>query len=377
MSRFATPHVPWNGRELPDNEVTPALPLDQSQLLIHSLTACPHLRRLLEDAQPSAVILYNPSVAALRHLEVHQAENPHTPLRVYLLFYSDSAEEHSYIGRVTAENAAFTTLVQEKGAMTLPTGAYGSDSEDEEMAEAELERDVPLDARAGGRLKPTAPTPRMVVVDTREFRSPLAATLYSRGFEIIPAMLKAGDYLLTPTLCVERKSVSDLIQSLQSGRLCSQAQAMCKVWRNPLLLIEFAGTKFGLSDGRPISEEMHKGAVRSQLVILLLNFPALRVVWSRTSETTAKIFRALKEGAPEPDLEQQEEDMASVLGSTPQDFLRRLPGVTAANMPKILASCHSLHHLSQMSLPDLQAIMGAAQGRQLHAFLSRPYVPPR
>ena len=31
--------------------------------------------------------------------------------------------------------------------------------------------------------------------------------------------LQVGDYVLTPDVCVERKSVSDLIGSLNSGRL--------------------------------------------------------------------------------------------------------------------------------------------------------------
>ena len=31
---------------------------------------------------------------------------------------------------------------------------------------------------------------------------------------------KVGDYILTPDICVERKSISDLIGSLNSGRLC-------------------------------------------------------------------------------------------------------------------------------------------------------------
>lgn len=30
---------------------------------------------------------------------------------------------------------------------------------------------------------------------------------------------KVGDYILTPDICVERKSISDLIGSLNSGRL--------------------------------------------------------------------------------------------------------------------------------------------------------------
>lgn len=38
----------------------------------------------------------------------------------------------------------------------------------------------------------------------------------------MPLTLEVGDYIVTPEICVERKSVSDLIQSLNSGRLYNQ-----------------------------------------------------------------------------------------------------------------------------------------------------------
>lgn len=48
-----------------------------------------------------------------------------------------------------------------------------------------------------------------------------------------------GDYILTPDICVERKSLSDLIGSLNNGRLYNQSQEMCRHYAKPLLLIEF------------------------------------------------------------------------------------------------------------------------------------------
>lgn len=48
-----------------------------------------------------------------------------------------------------------------------------------------------------------------------------------------------GDYVLTPDICLERKSIPDLIQSLNSGRLYNQALAMTRHYAKPMLLIEF------------------------------------------------------------------------------------------------------------------------------------------
>jgi DNA excision repair protein ERCC-4 len=56
-------------------------------------------------------------------------------------------------------------------------------------------------------------------------------------------MLQIGDYILTPDICVERKSVSDLIGSLNSGRLYNQCVAMCRCYKRPVLLIEFDASK--------------------------------------------------------------------------------------------------------------------------------------
>ena len=54
-----------------------------------------------------------------------------------------------------------------------------------------------------------------------------------------PVFLKVGDYILSPDICVERKSISDLIGSLNNGRLYNQCVSMCRYYKRPVLLIEF------------------------------------------------------------------------------------------------------------------------------------------
>jgi ERCC4-type nuclease len=52
-----------------------------------------------------------------------------------------------------------------------------------------------------------------------------------------------GDYVLAPDVVVERKSLTDLISSLNSGRLYNQCEAMTLHYKNIFLLIEFEPTK--------------------------------------------------------------------------------------------------------------------------------------
>ena len=51
--------------------------------------------------------------------------------------------------------------------------------------------------------------------------------------------VQVGDYILSPEMCVERKSISDLKGSFISGRLYHQAEAMSRNYKTPILLIEF------------------------------------------------------------------------------------------------------------------------------------------
>jgi DNA excision repair protein ERCC-4 len=53
----------------------------------------------------------------------------------------------------------------------------------------------------------------------REFRSTLPSLLHASKMIIVPATLTVGDYILTPDICVERKSIPDLVSSFNSGRL--------------------------------------------------------------------------------------------------------------------------------------------------------------
>lgn len=66
-----------------------------------------------------------------------------------------------------------------------------------------------------------------------------------------------GDYILSPDICVERKSLSDLRQSFISGRLYNQAEAMSKYYKTPVLLVEFDGDKeFVLHGPSDITEDI-------------------------------------------------------------------------------------------------------------------------
>jgi DNA excision repair protein ERCC-4 len=194
--------------------------------------------RILEEMRPRFVIMYEPNPAFIRRVEVYRACHPNRHLKVYFLYYENSVEEQRYLSAVRKEKDAFTRLIREKGNMAL---VIQNDVAVEDPQEFFL-RTINTRIAGGGRIAATAQPPR-VIVDSREFRSSLPSLLHGRNLEVVPAMLTVGDYVLSPTMVVERKSVKDLIQSLNSGRLYNQCETMMQYYKTPLLLIEFDQNK--------------------------------------------------------------------------------------------------------------------------------------
>ena len=170
---------------------------------------------------------------------MHQAATPERQLRVYTLLFSGTSEEQAYLTALRTEKQAFEYLISEKASMVVPEEREGRDDTNADLERGQPQLESSGSSRQGGAAPAADAEPARVIVDLREFRSELPSLLHRRGVDIVPATIEVGDYIVTPELCVERKSVSDLIGSLMSGRLYSQALAMSRHYRRPLLLIEF------------------------------------------------------------------------------------------------------------------------------------------
>jgi DNA excision repair protein ERCC-4 len=265
-------------------------------------------------------------------------------------------------------------------AVTLDTGI--SNPEDN------LLRTVNTRIAGGGRLAATAAQPR-IIVDMREFRSPLPAVLHARGILTIPAQITVGDYVLTPDICIERKSIPDLQSSFKSGRLYDQVVKMLEHYKSPMLLIEFAETKsFTLEPFADLSHSaaatsMESADLRSKIVVLTLHFPRLRIIWSSSPYQTAEIFDELKRQQEEPDplkavmlgLEDGEDpETGRTFNQDPLDMLRAVPGVTEKILSRITLTVGSIQELANMGEDEICAMVGRAAGRPIWRFFNRDMV---
>eukprot|EP00842_Homolaphlyctis_polyrhiza_P001470 jgi/Hompol1/2323/HPOL_005427-RA len=189
--------------------------------------------------------------------------------------------------------------------------------------------------QAGGQRLRSANTPSQIIVDTREFRSSLPSLIHAKRIKLQPSTLEVGDYILSPRICVERKSISDLIGSLKSGRLYNQCEAMSLHYEIPVLLIEFEqGRAFSLmstseiaTEREPVLEDAMAVGVESQLTI------------------------------------------NSAFNIIPTDILQSLPGIDSKNYRIVMGHARNLRNLTALSREALQTILGQEAGKRLHTFI--------
>lgn len=305
------------------------------------------LGRTLMSLKPDYVVLYHSDVFAVRVLETAVRGADAVP-RVYFVSYDNSMEEQTYLTALRREKSAFEHLIRAKSEMAAPVHY----------------------------LEEAPASSGTVVVDSREFRCELPALLHRRGLRVTPLTIAVGDYVLSPDVCIERKSVADLATSLDSGRMYAQCRRLCRAYRDPILLLEFEAP-FVLRAHSAWSEESQR-----RLQLLTLHFPRLKLVWSPSPYASAELFAELKHGRGEPDEGTLRGEAAADreyferCDPVVLDMLRRLPGVTHSNVHRVVNRGHSFAHLLAMTQEQLCDLLESnTEAKELHSILHESLRP--
>ncbi|EJT99777.1 hypothetical protein DACRYDRAFT_96032 [Dacryopinax primogenitus] len=343
---------------------------------------------LLAELQPRWIIMYEPDQAFIRRVEVYRSSHPGLAVRVYFMVYEMTSEDYMYLASQRREKDAFAKLIEERATMLnpileQPTRAGTND----------LIKTISSRIAGGGNVVNSEPT--RIIVDMREFRSSLPSLLHATNIQIVPATLTVGDYVLTPDMVVERKSVPDLVQSFNSGRLYTQCELMSVHYKQPILLIEFEQDKsFSL---QTISETRSQAkttkpnqpaefntpdmsSIQAKLVLLTLAFHRLGIIWSSSPFATAKIFADLKMNHPEPDPSRAiqigaEEGGGSMAeggwNNQAEDLVRCFPGITSKNVRYVMGKVASVKELCKLSKEEMESLLGTDGGKQCYNFVHR------
>jgi DNA excision repair protein ERCC-4 len=326
--------------------------------------------------------MYEPDAAFIRRVEVYRSSHTDRTVKVFFMYYGGSVEEQRYLSAVRREKDAFTRLIKERANMALTLNTNANLAPEESFL-----RTINTRIAGGGRLAASTEPPR-VVVDVREFRSSLPSLLHGRAMVIVPCMLTVGDYVLTPHICIERKSVRDLIGSFSNGRLFNQVESMQEHYKHPMLLIEFDQNKsFTLEPFADFSSASSTAGLaatpdlQGKLVMLTLAFPRLRIIWSSSPYQTAEIFAELKKQQDEPDPlkavqlgldpEMAGADEMRSFNQTSQDMLRALPGVNESIVMTLMLKTENVREVANMSEREICWLIGTEVGRRVYRFFNR------
>ena len=126
-----------------------------------------------------------------------------------------------------------------------------------------------------------------IVVDQRELDSNIARTLSKReDLTTRLETLAVGDYVLSDRVAVERKSVSDFLDTLTGGdrSIFEQIADLTRHYARPLLVIE----------GRGLYEErnIHPGAIRGALSSVAVDFD-VSVLFTEDEDDTAELLATI------------------------------------------------------------------------------------
>ena len=417
-----TEFVTENDDPMPDEDdviyntmFQPSFP-DEPRVILQTFSAFEGDASLvLADLDPSYVIMYDMDVSLVRSIEVFAALNGRMSddesarLKLYLLSFDASAEQKVFLKSLEREQSAFVRLIQHKQTMPPPIlRVEGTQEMQQALATGVVNTyaggtlPLAMDTRKGQGKNISGSSSmekRDIAVDVREFRSALPSILHQGGMRLAPVTLTVGDFVLSSVHCVERKSISDLFGSFASGRLYTQAEAMSKHYKIPLLLIEFDPNKanFCLQNANEISVDIRNDSVCSKMVLLSSHFPKLRILWSKSPHETLKIFKALKKNHDEVNVEkavevgrndsveallgppsskgdaEEEEEEEDEINEAARDMLLRLPGVNIHNARRIMRECDSLADLIALSRMELRTIAGPVTGQKLYTFFHQPY----
>lgn len=199
--------------------------------------------------------------------------------------------------------------------------------------------------------------PMSVIVDDREGRGAVLPALHADDrFSVQVERLGCGDYLVDTRFLFERKTLSDLIQSIISGRLFRQALRLVEqneLW--PALILE--GTSRDLA-GTQMSREAVQGALVH--VNLILGLPVLRT--RNASDTVNTMAYAVRQ------------HRALIRGGLPRKgrrprgkralqhhVLQSLPGVGSARAARLIDQFGSVRSAISASPDDWAELDGIGQ----------------
>ncbi|OII72125.1 ERCC4-like helicase domain-containing protein [Cryptosporidium ubiquitum] len=254
---------------------------------------------ILSLNSPHLIIMLDPDISLLREIELFTAiseKKTELPLQVIMITIQNSIRHEKLLNTIKNEELSWISLERHKKTLVVPLS---------DITEGEILTKLNFSSICQDRPENENIVQR-VIVDIREFRSSLPYQLFCKGIKIIPMSLEIGDYVISRDVCIERKSLPDLINSLNNGRLFTQLQWISKHYSVPVILIELnnltellnhQGIQQSFSPIKSNSKDIYL-----RLILLMRHFPNIKFIWSSNSSFSSLIILHIKNNREQPNL---------------------------------------------------------------------------
>jgi Fanconi anemia group M protein len=191
-----------------------------------------------------------------------------------------------------------------------------------------------------------------IIVDNRERASQVLRNLSKMGFQIQFKQLQIADYVLSSRVGVERKIVTDFLQSLIDGRLLDQIIELKKKYQKPLLLIEGEDLY-----GR---RALHPEAIRGVLMAISITL-GVPIQWTKNEEETAQLLSMIskeekKKGINE--IKAYTERETPKLAPSQENVIAGIPGIDTVLAKRLLQELGTIKRIFTIDETDLKEIKG-------------------
>ncbi len=202
--------------------------------------------------------------------------------------------------------------------------------------------------------------PVRIVCDERERASGVPQELLELGVIVEFSQLKLGDYLLSPSTAVERKSVRDFVSSLYDGRLFNQVNELTKSFPNAFVLVEGDPAEISMISRNPSS---YYGAMAA----LTITFNVKTIFTPSPADTAlalqAMASRLAKKGEGRPSVIYQAPQKSLELHKQQIYIVSSLPGVGPNLAKRLLERFGTPRGVFSASVPQLAMVPGVGRVR--------------
>ncbi|MEF8832677.1 MAG: DEAD/DEAH box helicase [Candidatus Thermoplasmatota archaeon] len=190
-----------------------------------------------------------------------------------------------------------------------------------------------------------------LTVDNREQNSSVVEKLSKKNIKIQTAQLSIGDYIISENSAIERKEVSDFLESVTDGRLFSQARELTDNYQQPVMILEGEG----LYERRNIDDNAIYGALSS----LACDF-GIAVLFTKDEDETASLLATmLKRNEKKKNTSAVRKEKKSMSTRDRKKYiLEGLPSISGVLAERLLEHFGSVRDVFKADKDELQEVEG-------------------